>query len=618
MKQKSNAAAALLLALMVTGCPTDVGEGGGTDTSLHTVTVVPATATADGDIATASKALARSGDTVTLTATAGDGRKFVSWSTTGGTLANASAPVTTLTMPAANVTVTATFAALAADEYTVTTAVVDNDEDAVGGTITASKGYGKQGDTITLTVTPAKGWKLATNGLTTTGGTITGTSSPYTLTMPAAAVTVTATFEKIDYDITIGSMTGGSVTARKSGSDQTITAANYGDDIFLQISPEGEKVLSSISVTGASGAAVSVSGSGNSHYFTMPAEKVTVNATFAEPVTVTGTINLKTKGLNTLNSATLYLYKDSSYNGSSVAYQYFSSYNENLTQEEEDGDYSTYTLSYSFELPPVSVSTTYYAELYVSPSGSTTSREIGQLFTLTSSDSDSKAAGSKDVTIGVVTISGTLAVTLNGQTPDYVSLSAYSDANYSNEVGYDPTDSPEATINWSMEIPDDLTSVYFIVYVESEEEETEVSVSKKLGAKSVASSPFALTAAITTKTVSGTLKAGGTAVTGYAMVVATSAKFDTAEAFYTAISGGQAETYGSYAEDGEWSMSVDSDVTGAYLYVMLIDVDMETYSYSYYIYRSSSQVSFNASGATTVDLDLASMTYLGVLDMSGN
>lgn len=75
-------------------------------------------------------------------------------------------------------------------------------------------------------------------------------------------------YDRQSYTISKGSMSGGSVSVASS--------AIYGSTVTITISPSGNYSLDSISVTGAS-----LSGSGNTRTFTMPAQNVTVNATFA-------------------------------------------------------------------------------------------------------------------------------------------------------------------------------------------------------------------------------------------------------------------------------------------------------------------------------------------------
>jgi hypothetical protein len=102
------------------------------------------------------------------------------------------------TMPAHDVTVTATFESLASDTYSVTI-----DTTIQNGIISANPSSGIQGVTITLTVTPAEGYKLEAGSLkwkqydtasppvpTGDGTVVTGT----TFDLPAAHVWVTAQF----------------------------------------------------------------------------------------------------------------------------------------------------------------------------------------------------------------------------------------------------------------------------------------------------------------------------------------------------------------------------------------------------------------------------------------
>ena len=108
----------------------------------------------------------------------------------------------TFVMPAANVTVTATFTAVqqGAQKYTVTI-----DENIENGTVIADKTADiSEGDTVTLTVTPASEeytvdavkytYKETPEANTTEVTLEAATENTYTFAMPAANVTVTATF----------------------------------------------------------------------------------------------------------------------------------------------------------------------------------------------------------------------------------------------------------------------------------------------------------------------------------------------------------------------------------------------------------------------------------------
>ena len=73
--------------------------------------------------------------------------------------------------------------------------------------------------------------------------------------------------------VNIADMSNGTVVADK-------TKAAYGETVTLTVTPDGNYALGTLTVTDATGAAVSTSGSGNTYSFTMPATAVTVNATF--------------------------------------------------------------------------------------------------------------------------------------------------------------------------------------------------------------------------------------------------------------------------------------------------------------------------------------------------
>lgn len=77
------------------------------------------------------------------------------------------------------------------------------------------------------------------------------------------------------YDVTVGTATGGSVTASP-------TRAESGTTVTLTIAPSTGYQLSSITAKDASNATVTLSGSGNSRTFTMPAKNVTVTPAFSK------------------------------------------------------------------------------------------------------------------------------------------------------------------------------------------------------------------------------------------------------------------------------------------------------------------------------------------------
>lgn len=120
------------------------------------------------------------GTVVTLTATPAAGYQFVGWSGD----ASGTSLTTTVTMDA-NKSVTATFAEVIPDEYTLTVNVVGN------GSVDPNGGTYVSGTQITLTATPD-----ADNQFVGWSGDASGTSSSVTVTMDANK-SVTATFEPV-------------------------------------------------------------------------------------------------------------------------------------------------------------------------------------------------------------------------------------------------------------------------------------------------------------------------------------------------------------------------------------------------------------------------------------
>ena len=77
------------------------------------------------------------------------------------------------------------------------TYAIEVDKDIRNGEVTANRRYAERGDTVTITVTPDKGYTLETLTVTDKNGKevkLTEKNGKYTFTMPASKVTVTATF----------------------------------------------------------------------------------------------------------------------------------------------------------------------------------------------------------------------------------------------------------------------------------------------------------------------------------------------------------------------------------------------------------------------------------------
>ena len=134
-----------------------------------------------------------------------------------------------------------------------------------------------EGSTVSITATPDLGYMVETYTVYKTGSpnTMVTVSSNGTFTMPGYAVTVSATFVENNnyYDITLGTVSHGTITASE-------TSARSGMTINLTATPNNGYSLYSWYVFKTGDMNTSVSVSGNS--FVMPAFNVTVMATFVQ------------------------------------------------------------------------------------------------------------------------------------------------------------------------------------------------------------------------------------------------------------------------------------------------------------------------------------------------
>ena len=159
---------------------------------------------------TANPSVAAAGATVTITANApATGKVFDKWTSNDVTFANATSSTTTFTMPAKNVTVTATYTNV---QYNIT---VSNGTAKVNNTAVTKAAAGA---TVTVTAnTPAAGKRFSTwtsNDVTFANA----ASSTTTFTMPAKNVTVTANY--ID-DLPVVSVAATDATATEPTTNTT-------------------------------------------------------------------------------------------------------------------------------------------------------------------------------------------------------------------------------------------------------------------------------------------------------------------------------------------------------------------------------------------------------------
>lgn len=234
-----------------------------------TFSISKSTATG-GTISVASTASFNSTVTVTVTPDKGYACKSVTFN--GTAAKSAGDNKYTFTMPAADVTVAATFEQV---PYTVTKGTITGK-----GSISIDKTGAKYGETITVTATPATGYETAS--VTVSGVTVTKTGdNTFTFPMPDKDVTVNATFKGSEYSI--------STKAGKHGSISVVSKAGYEATVTVTLTPDAGYNVDTITVTDAKGNTISTKSAGTNKYsFTMPASNVKVEASFVEvPYTVT-------------------------------------------------------------------------------------------------------------------------------------------------------------------------------------------------------------------------------------------------------------------------------------------------------------------------------------------
>ena len=156
----------------------------------YTVTIEPS----ESGTVTTDKETANMGETVTLTVTPNEGCELDQLTVMDGET-QVAVEITTegkyiFVMPAGNVEISATFKAI---DYTITITPAEN------GTVTADKQTAHIGETVTLTITPNKGYELdeihVMNG-TTHLTTVSEDEGNHTFVMPANNVVISALFKE--------------------------------------------------------------------------------------------------------------------------------------------------------------------------------------------------------------------------------------------------------------------------------------------------------------------------------------------------------------------------------------------------------------------------------------
>ncbi len=267
MKKSLKLVSLLLGAAMIfgfTGCDSPVSEP-----TYYTYTVTIASGITNGTVSASKTSGIKAGETITLTATPANGYKLGSLSVKNGD-SDITVTNNTFTMPAANVTVSATFEALPPNTYSVTfnsmggTAVTEQ-------TVTSGNKATRPDDPTKAATTTESyafdNWYTSTDSGTTLSATAFDFNTPIT-----SSIVLYAKWNVTNlYSVTISATTNGTVVADKTSG---IAA---GETVTLTITPEARYELDSLVTSLSSN---QISGSGNTRTFTMPAQNVTVTATF--------------------------------------------------------------------------------------------------------------------------------------------------------------------------------------------------------------------------------------------------------------------------------------------------------------------------------------------------
>lgn len=200
----------------------------------------------------------------------------------------AMAMVFSLAVPAAAVEIKGDTSKQVTASYTPTATYTVTVNPSENGSVTANPTTAAAGATVTLTVSPANGYKL--DNLTVkdaSGGDVT-VNDGYTFEMPASNVTVTATFvEEVapTYGVNVGTIENGTVTP-------SLTQAAEGTEITLTVAPAEGYELDTLTVGGND---VTASVEDGKYTFTMGSADVEVSATFKK-INYTITVNASENG----------------------------------------------------------------------------------------------------------------------------------------------------------------------------------------------------------------------------------------------------------------------------------------------------------------------------------
>ncbi len=249
----------------------------------HAITV---NTTANGTVTVGgNKTSAVEGETVELFVNAAEGYALDTLTVTDAH--GADVPVSanhTFTMPASDVTVSATFK-VSVITYTVTINPVEN------GTVSANKSGTHAGDNVTLTISPGNGYRLHSLTITdSSNGSVPYTDS-YSFVMPASNVTITATFQAV-YAIT--------TEINGDGTIQTPAIAAEGESVTVTLNPADGYTPTNFKVFSGAEPIAHNQVNDTTYSFRMPNKAVVMSVDFFLPGTTLETIYYKGSWTNVL------------------------------------------------------------------------------------------------------------------------------------------------------------------------------------------------------------------------------------------------------------------------------------------------------------------------------
>ncbi len=147
--------------------------------------------------------------------------------------------------------------------------------ESANGSVVSNKATAQIGDAVKLTITPEVGCTLDKIIILQNGDKVAFNAEDSTFVMPGGNVDISATFKKIDYNITIGESENGSVSTKAT--------AQKGEWVELAITPEPGYVLDEITILHNGG---KVTFNAKYSIFVMPTGDVTISATFKQSTNV--------------------------------------------------------------------------------------------------------------------------------------------------------------------------------------------------------------------------------------------------------------------------------------------------------------------------------------------